>query len=235
MAYIDGFVAPVPGDGQPAYVDHARATGGLFREHGIGRSVECWAEDVPRGEQTDFYRAVAARDGETVVFAWMESASKDVRDAAMAAMMADERMRDMPMPFDGRRMIYGGFQPVLDEGGGSGGYVDGFLLAVPEDRKDVYIEMSRRCAPVFLRNGAVRHVEAFADDVPDGQVTDFRRAVQAGAGETVVFSWIEWPDKATREAGMKTAMADPAMGGPEDMPFDGKRMVFGGFTKILEL
>ena len=236
MGYIDGFVAPVPANGKDAYLEHARTAGSLFKEHGITRSVECWSDDVPHGTLTDFYRAVEAKDDEAVVFAWMETPSKEVRDAAMAKMMADERMQNLPMPFDGQRMIYGGFAPVLDEGGGSGGYVDGFLLAVSEDKKQDYIDMSARCAPVFLKNGAVRHMEAWADDVPDGKVTDFRRAVKAEAGEAVVFSWIEWPDKATRDAGMKASMEDPAMGSPGDVPpFDGKRMMFGGFAKILEL
>lgn len=233
MPYIDGFVAPVPSDSQDSYVAHARTAAGLFQEHGIARSVECWGDDVPHGTQTDFYRSVAAKDGETVVFAWMESADKAARDAAMAKMMSDERMRNMPMPFDGQRMIYGGFQPVMDEGGGSGGYVDGFLVAVPNDKRDAYIEMSRACAPIFMKNGAVRHMEAWADDVPDGKVTDFRRAVQAKDDESVVFSWIEWPEKATRDAGQQAAMAEMPGGG--EMPFDGKRMIFGGFTKILDL
>lgn len=233
MGYIDGFVAPVPANGKDAYLEHARAAGGLFKAHGIARAVECWADDVPHGEQTDFYRAVAAQDGEAVVFAWMESPSKKARDGAMARMMADPDMQKMEMPFDGQRMIFGGFQPVLDEGGGSGGYVDGFLVAVPNAKKDAYVALSRRCAPIFLANGAVRHMEAWADDVPDGKVTDFRRAVQATADESVVFSWIEWPDRATRDAGQQAVMQQmPEMG---EMPFDGKRMVFGGFTKILDL
>ena len=234
MPYIDGFVAPVPAGTKDAYLEHARTAGGMFREHGIARSVECWSDDVPHGTQTDFYRSVQAKDDEAVVFAWMESPDKATRDAAMAKMMADERMKDMPMPFDGQRMIYGGFQPILDEGGGSGGYVDGFLVAVPNDKREAYRELSAQCAPVFLRNGAVRHMEAWADDVPDGKVTDFRRAVQAKDDESVVFSWIEWPDKATRDTGQQAAMKEMP-GEMGDMPFDGKRMIFGGFTKILDL
>ena len=233
MSYIDGFVAPVPASAKGAYLEHARIAGDMFKEHGIARTVECWSDDVPPGEHTDFYRSVAAKDGEAIVFAWMESPSKDARDTAMLKMQADERMQNMAMPFDGQRMIYGGFQPVLDEGGGSGGYVDGFLVAVPTGKKDAYVELSRRCAPIFLRNGAVRHMEAWADDVPDGKVTDFRRAVQAKDDESVVFSWIEWPDRETRDTGQQAVMKEmPEMG---EMPFDGKRMIFGGFTKILEL
>ena len=86
--------------------------------------------------------------------------------------------------------------------------------------------------------GATRILECWGDDVPDGKVTDFRRAVQATAEEAVVFSWVEWPDKATRDAGMmklmKTAHDPPAPGNPP-MPFDGKRMIFGGFEQVVEV
>ena len=76
-------------------------------------------------------------------------------------------------------------------------------------------------------------VECWGDDVPDGKVTDFRRAVQAEDGETVVFSWIEWPSKAVRDAGMAKLMADPRMQS-NDMPFDGKRMIYGGFATLFD-
>lgn len=235
MAYIDGFLAPVPSDGQAAFLDHARTVDGYFQEHGIQRATECWGDDVPHGHHTDFYRAVAAKDGETVVFAWMESASRDARNAAMTKAMADERMQTMAMPFDGQRMIFGGFEAFVDVGAGGGSYIDGFLIPVPADKVEAYRALATRVAPVFLGHGAVRVVEAFDDDVPDGKVTDFRRAVAAEPGERIVFSFVEWPDKATRDTGQKAVMEDPAMGGPEDMPFDGKRMVFGGFSKILEM
>ena len=136
------------------------------------------------------------------------------------------------MPFDGQRMIYAGFAPEIDDGpGGKTGYVDGFLIPVAPDKKEAYFAMARAVAPVFLSNGATRLVEAWGDEVPAGQVTDFFRAVHATDGENVVFSWVEWPDKATRDAGMKqVAAATP----PAEMPFDGKRMIFGGFAPILD-
>ena len=118
-------------------------------------------------------------------------------------------------------------------------YFDGFVIAVPTANKQAFIDHARQFDPLFLEFGATRVVEAWGDDVPDGKVTDFRRAVQATGEETVVFSWIEWPDKATRDAGMQKMMEDPRMD-PSNKdnpptPFDGQRMVFGGFTPVVEL
>ena len=115
-------------------------------------------------------------------------------------------------------------------------YVDGFVMAVPNANKHQFIEHARTGDAAFLAQGATRVLECWADDVPDGSVTDFRKAVKANGDETVVFSWIEWPDKATRDAGMKAVMSDPRMS-PESnpMPFDAKRMIFGGFAPVVEL
>lgn len=115
-------------------------------------------------------------------------------------------------------------------------YIDGFVIAVPTANRQAFIDHARSFDPLFLEYGATRVIEAWGDDVPVGKLTDFARAVQAGADETVVFSWIEWPDKATRDAGSKKMMEDPRMApGAEAMPFDGKRMIFGGFDCVLEL
>ena len=115
-------------------------------------------------------------------------------------------------------------------------YIDGFVMAVPTANKDKFIQHARGGDSVFVENGATRVLECWGDDVPDGKLTDFRRAVQAGADETVVFSWIEWPDKATRDAGMDKVMKDPRMNPAENpMPFDGKRMIYGGFAPVVEL
>ena len=111
-------------------------------------------------------------------------------------------------------------------------YVDGFVIAVETARRDEIIAFSRRMDAMFLEFGATRVVECWADDVPDGTLTDFRRAVQAKDGEEVMFSWIEWPDKPTRDAGM--ARSGEHMSA-EPMPFDGKRMIFGGFTPVVVL
>jgi uncharacterized protein YbaA (DUF1428 family) len=115
-------------------------------------------------------------------------------------------------------------------------YLDGFVIAVPTANKQQFVDHARQSDSVFLELGATRIVECWGDDVPDGKVTDFRRAVQATGDESVVFSWIEWPDKATRDAAMPKLMSDPRLQ-PEanPMPFDSKRMIFGGFTPVVEL
>ncbi len=113
-------------------------------------------------------------------------------------------------------------------------YIDGYLVPVPTDKKDAYKAMAELAAPIFREYGATRVVEAWGDDLPDGKVTDFKRAVNAVDGENTVFSWVEWPDKATRDVGMKKFMEDPRLDGMKDMPFDGQRMIFGGFVPIVE-
>jgi uncharacterized protein YbaA (DUF1428 family) len=115
-------------------------------------------------------------------------------------------------------------------------YIDGFVAAVPTANKQKFIDHANLGDPVFIEQGATRVVECWEDDVPDGKVTDFRRAVQAKPDESVLFSWIEWPDKATRDAGMKKMMDDPRMS-PENnpMPFDGKRLIYGGFVPTVTL
>ena len=114
MNYVDGFLAAVPAGNKDAYLAHARAALPLFKEYGALRMVEGWGDDVPDGKVTDFKRAVQARPDEVVMFSWIEWPSKEIRDAGMKKLMADERMRDMAMPFDGQRMVFGGFQPILD-------------------------------------------------------------------------------------------------------------------------
>lgn len=115
MAYIDGFVIAVPTANKQKFIDHARTFDPLFIEFGALRIVECWADDVPHGKQTDFFRAVQCKDDETVVFSWIEWPDKPTRDAGMAKMMEDPRLDPTanPMPFDGARMIFGGFEPVV--------------------------------------------------------------------------------------------------------------------------
>ena len=114
-------------------------------------------------------------------------------------------------------------------------YIDGFVIAAPTASRQEVIDYAARFDPMFLELGALRVVECWGVDVPHGTVTDFHRAVQAKDDETVMFSWIEWPDKATRDAGMKQMMEDPRMQAANPMPFDGKRMIFGGFATVLEL
>ena len=119
MSYIDGFVAAVPSAQREAFRAHVAAAAEVLRDHGALRVVECWGDDVPRGKLTDLHMAVKAEADETVCFSWIEWPSKAVREEGMAKMMADPRMRPdvNPMPFDGKRAIYGGFVPLLDTNG----------------------------------------------------------------------------------------------------------------------
>ena len=114
-------------------------------------------------------------------------------------------------------------------------YVDGFLVPVPKDNKEAYRKMAESAGSVFQKYGALRMVECWGDDVPDGKTTDFKRAVKLEDAEQVVFSWIVWPSKAVRDEGMAKVMQDPAFESMKDMPFDGKRMIFGGFDVIVDM
>jgi uncharacterized protein YbaA (DUF1428 family) len=114
MSYIDGMVAAVPTANRAVYLSHVSQVAKIFKEYGATRYVESWGDDVPTGKVTDFRRAVQAKEDETVVFAWISWPDKAARDAAWAKIMKDERMNNQQMPFDGKRMIYGGFEGLLD-------------------------------------------------------------------------------------------------------------------------
>ena len=239
MTYVEGFVCAVPTANRETYRHHAEQAAALIRECGAARMVECWGDDIPDGKINDFRTAVQAKRDETVVFSWFEYPDKAARDAANEKMMADPRMEKMgaDMPFDGQRMIYGGFAAIVDDrGDGRMGYVDGFLVPVPDGNKEAYRALARQAADVFIEHGAVRVVETWGDDVPDGKVTDFARAAHRRDGESIVFSWIEWPSKEARVAGWEKVMADERMRPEpaEERPFDGMRMIYGGFAPILE-
>jgi uncharacterized protein YbaA (DUF1428 family) len=236
MTYFEGFVVPVPKANKEAYRKHASDAAPLFQEFGVTRMAEAWGDDIADGKVTDFKKAVNAKDDEDVVFSWFEYPDKKARNAANEKMMSDPRMEDMGtnMPFDGKRMIMGGFDAIVEEGAGGGRYTDGFVVPVLEGKRDAYRALAAKMAGVFRQHGASRVIESIADDVKHGEVTDFYRAVKAEDGETVVFSFIEWPDKATRDNAWKAIMADETMRPDGDMPFDGKRMFWGGFEPILD-
>jgi uncharacterized protein YbaA (DUF1428 family) len=238
MSYVEGFVAAVPADRKEDFRKHAAEAAPLFKDFGATRQVEAWGDDVPDGKVTDFKGAVKARDDEVVVFSWLEYPSKSVRDAANEKIMNDPRMKAVgeSMPFDGQRMIFGGFAPIVEESaGGKLGYADGYLLAVPTANKEAYREQAAKNADMFKEYGAVRIVEAWGDDVPDGKVTDFKGAVKAKDDEVVVFSWIEWPSKQVRDEAWPRLMQDERMKTDrENTPFDGQRMIYGGFAPVLD-
>ena len=234
--YVQGFIVPVPAGKQDAYREMAEKFWPIARDNGAIEHVEAWEADVADGKLTDFRKAVALQDGEKVVFSWVVWPDKATAEASNEKLMSDPRMEEMgkDMPFDGKRMVYGGFEPLLEEGRPGGGYVDGIILAVSDDQREAYRELAGTAAKVFLEHGALRDLEAWGVDTPNGEVTSFPRAVQLADGESVVFSFVEWPDEATRNAGWEKVMADERMKpGAMEMPFDGKRMFWGGFTPIV--
>ena len=235
MTYVQGFVVAVPAANKDAYRKHAAEAAPIFREFGATRVVEAWGDDVPDGKLTDFKGAVQAEAGEIVVFSWLEFPDKAVADAASEKMMRDPRMKEMSatMPFDAKRMIYGGFASLAQQGKGGGmAYLDGMVVPVPTGNKAAYRDLATQHGAILCEHGAARVVDAWGEDVPDGKVTDFKRAVKAEGDEQVVYSWIEWPSKEARDAGWQKVMADPRM--QREMPFDGKRLIHGGFRPILD-
>lgn len=237
MTYFEGFVVPVPAGNEDAYRQHARDFAPHFDRMGVNRVVEAWESDVPDGKVTDFRKAVDAKPDEKIVLSFFEYGSKTERDAANEKFRTDPVMAEMAaseMPFDAKRMIIGGFDAIVEEGSPGGSYTDGFIVPVIEAKRDAYRDLAAKMAKVFRHHGASRVVEAIADDVQHGKVTDFYRAVKAEDGETVVFSFIEWPDKATRDEAWQKIMADESLKPQGEMPFAGQRMFWGGFEKILD-
>ena len=112
-------------------------------------------------------------------------------------------------------------------------YVDGFVIPVSRDKIDAYKALARKAGEIFREHGALAVVECIGDDVPYGKLTSFPSAVQAGDDEVVIFSWAVYPSRAARDAANAKIMADPRLQG--EMPFDGRRMIFGGFEAWLEM
>ncbi|EPX83740.1 DUF1428 domain-containing protein [Salipiger mucosus] len=115
MTYVAGFLTPVPNGNKQAYIESTRKAWSLFKEYGALQIMETWGDQVPAGEHTDFRRAVALEDGETVCFSWMIWPDKETHDRCGASMQSDPRWQDMDMPFDGRRMMWGSFTPIFEE------------------------------------------------------------------------------------------------------------------------
>ena len=248
MTYIQGFVIAVPTANKQKFIDHARLGDAVFLDHGAARIVECWQDNVERGHTTDFFGAVDAKEDESVVFSWIEWPSKAAHDAMESQMeeivKTDDRFdpEKNPMPFDGARMIYGSFEPVVEEGAATpGGYVQGFIVPVPQGNKDAYRKAALSMWEIMKDYGATRVVEAWQSNVPKGKQTDFFRSVKAEDGEIVVFSFVEWKSKEVCDGSQEKIMQDERMkqfmGENPDAkpPFDGKRMVYGGFQPVVEL
>lgn len=236
MTYFEGFALAVPTANKKAFLDHAARFADVLGDLGVRRQLEAWANDVPHGKVTDFYRSVDATDEETVVVSWFEYPSREARDAANEKFRSDPRMEALSegMPFDARRLILGGFDGLVESGKGAGRYINSFIAPVPLEKKDAYRKMSEGHAPIFHEHGALRYVEAWGDDVPDGKITDFRRAVKAEPNENVVFAFIEWPSKEVSDAAWEKIMKDERMQPSGDTPFDGKRMFWGGFDVVVD-
>jgi uncharacterized protein YbaA (DUF1428 family) len=135
-------------------------------------------------------------------------------------------------------MIYGGFETIVEQGeAAADSYVQGFVIPVPVGKRENYRRMAEEAWAMFKDYGALRVVEAWGDDVPDGKVTDFRRAVKAEPDEKIVFSFMEWPSREVCDAARDKLMADERMKPPDgmDMPFDAKRMIYAGFTPVVTL
>ncbi|MBB5221733.1 uncharacterized protein YbaA (DUF1428 family) [Amaricoccus macauensis] len=238
MAYYSGFVAAVPEDNKQKYLEHAKRAWPHFEKRGATRSVETWGEDVQPGKQTDFLRATQAEPGENVVFSWIEWPDRETADRAWQEMMSDKDMEaDIgELPFDGKRLFWGGFAPVFAAGTDRGaGYYQGFLVPVPRQSADAYVAMAKEAHDgSFAPNGCLGTFENWGADVPRGKLTDMYRAVAAEDGEDVAFSWTSWPDRETCDAAAEKMMQEMEGQPMPEMPFDGKRMIWGGFTPIFD-
>ena len=236
MNCITGFVGAVPTAHREAFIRHTEIAAAAFHDHGLSSAVECWGDDVPEGKLTSFRKAVLAEPDETVIFSWYRWPSKTAEEAGMRAAMADPRLspEQNPMPFDGKRVIWGSFAPMLELGGERpGGYVDGFVIPIPKAARGEFEAFAHFCDPIFMEHGAIWIMEAWESDVPDGKLTDFRRAVAAQPDEAIVFSWVQWPDRTARDAGNARVMADPRFS-TMICPFDMTRMIVGGFVPVCQ-
>lgn len=235
MSYIDGFVLAVPAANKEQYIVHARAGADLFKKLGATRLVEGWAEDVPHGQQTDFYRATKLQAGEVPLFSWVEYPDRATRMKAGEGMMNDPDVQTMSeMPFDATRMIYGGFEVINDTGAeAKPGYIDGMISPIPIANKEAYRAAALAQAPLLIEQGALRVVDTWGDDVPPGDTTDFQRAVATKADETIGLSLIEWPSRQIRDAAWTILMKDARIA-PDPSIWDASRSIMGGFDPVVD-
>ena len=237
MTYYQGFLIPVSPDKKADYQKFAEDWSPFFAEFGAQRIVEGWGADVPRGKNTDMFRGVNASEDENVVFSWIQWASEAVCNEAHDAMNQDERMQQpVEMPFDGQRMVFAGFEVLGESGDGDKpGYIQGYLAPVPAGNREAFAEMCAAMRDVAIDCGALRAVDCWSDKIEDGEVTDFKRAVDAQAGEAVAFGFVEWASKQAFEAGSQKMHNHEGMPAPgSDMPLDGMRLIYGGFEVIVD-
>lgn len=234
MTYISGYLLTVPDANRTAYMDMAAACWPIFKDYGALLTAECWGVDVPDGELTSFPMAVKREDGETVVFSWILWPDKSAYERCNASIETDERWAKMSpdtIPFDGKRMIWGGFEQNFAAGVPSGGLVMGFLRAAPDSNRTDCREWAEESWTILHDYGATGLFEGWGDEVPDGKLTSFPMAVKREGGEAVVFSWVAFPGRAELEAwttSMETDARQKAMQNRE-APWDLRRMMWGTF------
>jgi len=237
MTYVDGFVLAVPETNKEAYRKMASGASTVFRKHGAIGFVECWGEDVPQGKVNCMNSAVMRKDGETVMFSWIVWPDRAARDAGNAAVMVDPDLGGpgMEMPFDGMRMIYGGFDHLLGDALAAPGLINGTVMPVPSGKRAEYTAAAKKMADLFLEHGATSVVDAWSDDVPEGKVNSFHTAVLRKPDEAIVFSWINWKHQAAHDAGWEKVMADARMAeySPASVGADMGRMIYGTFRPIV--
>ena len=236
MVYVQGMMAPVASEKKAQYQTLSAKAADVFRQNGALSVVESWGDDIPDGKVNDMKSAVKLKDGETPVFTWIVWPSKAARDEGMQKSFANPLFSEGFDPgMDGARMFFGGFETIIEAGDFSGAdYIDGFLVPCLVKNKEAYRKMAADAWPLFERHGAISMFECWQDDLPDGQLTSMALAVQKKPDEAVLFSWVGWPSKEARLKGQASMMADPEMRPPPEMPFDGMRMIFGGFEVIVD-
>lgn len=238
MPYIEGYILAVLETDKQKYREFAKASVSLFQKVNAIRLVEGWGDVVPEGQITDFRRATKAKKGEQVLFSWIEYPDKATRETANKGLPGDPNPADtMPdPPFDCTRMSFGGFKPVVERGDGSRpGYISGYVAPALSASKQAFQKMAENMAAIALDHGALRIIDSWGEDVSDGEVTDFKRAVNAHDDEAIVFGFIEWPSKQVYQDAMPAMHEDRRMPRPEaEMPIDGKRMIFGCFDVLVD-
>lgn len=247
MSYAHGFVAAVPQANRDVYRRHAGKVAGVFRENGASQVMECWEEEVPDGEVTSLPMAVRRKEGEAVVFSWYRWPSKEIADAGMKATMADERVRceaeQVGKIFDGKRIIYGGFEVVAEKRAGASVeadalYVHGMAAPALASGREAYARCAEEMGAILREKGALEVADCWEDAVPEGEVTSFPKAVLREAGEAVVFSWIVWPSKEAGRNGMGAMREDKRLADLFEeigRVINLKRLIHGGFTPLVAL